>query len=324
MERAGRRFLIVAGKGGVGKTTVCAAEAIALAARGKRVLIAMCNAKERLSTMLGSAPVGSDVSLVAKNIWAVNMDPEKALEEYGRITLKVRALNSAVFGNRYTRAFFRAVPGMHDWSMLGKAWWHTTEKNADGTPRFDVVILDAPATGHGLDMLRVPKVIVDIVPPGLLRRDAERAWVMFQDPAQSGVVLVTLPEEMPVTETIELAAALMDELRFPIDRVVVNGVLPELFSKEERVSLAALHAVGEGPGEAALLAGRDRALRESAEAQSLPRLASELRGVAQVCLPLLLEDAATPSAIRDLARRLAPKSMKEAGTEGKPAAKAAL
>jgi anion-transporting ArsA/GET3 family ATPase len=306
MEGAGRRFLIVAGKGGVGKTTVCAAEATALAARGKRVLIAMCNAKERLSTMLGSDPVGSDVSLVAKNVWAVNMDPDKALEEYGRMTLKVRALYGAVFGNRYTRAFFRAVPGMHDWSMLGKAWWHTTEKNEDGSPRFDVVILDAPATGHGLDMLRVPKVIVDIVPPGLLRRDAERAWAMFQDPAQSGVVLVTLPEEMPVTETIELARALVDELQLPIDRVIVNSVLPELFTGEERSLLATVKALGKVPGEALVLAARDRAFREAAEAQSLARLATELRGIAPIFLPLLLEDAARPSSIGELARRLAP------------------
>ena len=90
--------------------------------------------------------------------------------------------------------------------MLGKAWWHTTEKRADGSFKYDVVILDAPATGHGLDMLRVPKVILDVVPPGLLRRDAERAWALFQDPKTCAIVLVTLPEEMPTTETIELAA----------------------------------------------------------------------------------------------------------------------
>jgi anion-transporting ArsA/GET3 family ATPase len=299
-----RRFLIVAGKGGVGKTTVCAAEATALAAHGKRVLIAMCNAKERLSTMLGSDLIGSDVSLVAKNIWAVNMDPEKALEEYGMMTLKVRALYKTVFDNRYTRSFFRAVPGIHDWSMLGKAWWHTTEKNEDGSSKYDTVLLDAPATGHGLDMLRVPKVIVDIVPPGLLRRDAERAWKMFQDPVQSGVVLVTLPEEMPTTETIELAAALRDELKLPLERVIVNGVLPPLFSKEERASLAALGTLGENAGDVVLGAGRERAAREVMQSQCLARLSSELGGARPTFLPLLLEDAATPQAIAELAKRL--------------------
>jgi anion-transporting ArsA/GET3 family ATPase len=299
-----KRFLIVTGKGGVGKTTVCAAEATALAARGKRVLVAMCNAKERLSTMLGGDPIGSEVTSLAKNIWAVNMDPEKALEEYGMMMLKVRVVYRAVFDNRYARTFFRAVPGIHEWSMLGKAWWHTTERNADGSSRYDVVILDAPATGHGLDMLRVPKVIVEVVPPGLLRRDAEKAWTMLQDPAISGVVLVTLPEEMPTTETIELATALRDDLRLPLDRVVVNGVLPPLFSPDEREALAGLGALGDNPGDAVLAAGRMRASREAMQAESLARLSKEL-AVTPVRLPLLFEDAANPKGIEELATRIA-------------------
>jgi len=188
--------------------------------------------------------------------------------------------------------------------MLGKAWWHTTEKNEDGSLRYDMVLLDAPATGHGLDMLRVPKVIVDIVPPGLLRRDAERAWAMFQDPVQSGVVLVTLPEEMPTTETIELATALRDELHLPLDRVIVNGVLPPLFSRDERAALGALGPLGTGPGDVALGAGRERAAREAMQAQCLARLSSALGGTTPAYLPLLFEDAATPRAIAELAKRL--------------------
>src|SRR5262249_60186474 len=129
--------------------------------------------------------------------------------------------------------FCRAVPGLYEWSMLGKAWFHTTEVRADGSPRFDVVLLDAPATGHGLDMLRVPKVILDVVPPGVLRRDAETAWAMFRDARQSGVVVVTLPEEMPTTETIELVEDVR-ELGLPILELVINGVVPPLFSQIER------------------------------------------------------------------------------------------
>ena len=301
---ADKRFLIVTGKGGVGKTTVCAAEAVALAAKGKRVLIAMCNAKERLSTMLGSDLIGSDVTPVAHNVWAVNMDPEKALEEYGILTLKSRTLYKALFDNKYVRTFLRAVPGMHEWSMLGKAWWHTTEKESDGSWKYDVVILDAPATGHGLDMLRVPKVILDVVPPGLLRRDAERAVQMFRDPKTCAVVLVTLPEEMPTSETIELAQALTNELHLPIGKVVVNGVLPPLFSKEERAVLEAMGAIDvANAGDAAIYAGRDRATRERVQAESLGRLSRELP-VKPAFLPLLFEDAARPDAIRELAKRV--------------------
>src|SRR5262249_56256109 len=98
----------------------------------------------------------------------------------------------------------------------GRGWGDSREVRGGGSPRYDMVILDAPATGHGLDMLRVPKVILDVVPPGLLRRDAERALALFQDPKACAVVLVTLPEEMPTTETIELSRALTGELSLPL------------------------------------------------------------------------------------------------------------
>jgi anion-transporting ArsA/GET3 family ATPase len=300
---ADKRFVLVTGKGGVGKTTVCAAEALALADQGKRVLVAMCNAKERLSTMLGTPPIGSDVVPVGVGIWAVNMSPDKALEEYGVLVLRSRVLYKTLFDNRYVRSFLRAVPGMPEWSMLGKAWWHTTERLADGSFKYDVVILDAPATGHGLDMLRVPKVIIDVVPPGLLRRDAERAWALFQDGKTSAIVLVTLPEEMPTTETIELAGALRD-LGLPIGRVVVNAVLPPLFSREERAALEGAPAFEiANAGDAALAAARDRAARERLQGESMGRLSRELP-VPPSFLPLLLEDPASPDAIRQLAKRV--------------------
>lgn len=299
-----KRFLIVTGKGGVGKTTVCAAEALALAAKGKRVLVCMCNAKERLSTMLGSELIGPEVASVSENVWAVNMDPEIALAEYGMMALHSKALFKLLFDNKYVRTFFRAVPGMQEWTLLGKAWWHTTETRPDGSPKYDVVILDAPATGHGLDMLRVPKIIIDVVPSGLLQRDAERAWKLFQDPANCAVVLVTLPEEMPTSETIELARSLREELGLPIGKVVVNCVLPPLFSKAERAVLEAAGPVtGTSAPDAALAAGRGRALRERVQAESLHRLSEELP-ISPSFLPQLFEDAANPAAIRELAKRV--------------------
>jgi len=303
MQLDGRRFLIVTGMGGVVKTTVAAAYATALAKQGKRVLVCMCNAKERLSSMLGSDLIGSDVTPAVPNVWAVNMTPEVALEEYGMMALKSKALYSLLFDNKYVRVFFAAVPGMHEWAMLGKAWFHTTETMPDGANKYDVVILDAPATGHGLDMLRVPKVIVDVVPPGALRRDAERAWNMFRDPEATGVVLVTLPEEMPTTETIELAGALTGELGLPIARVVVNGVLPPLFSREERERLEALAVEPKDPGTSALASAGARAIRERIQAESLARLAKELP-LEPAFFPLLFEEAANPRAIAELAKRL--------------------
>jgi anion-transporting ArsA/GET3 family ATPase len=301
-----RRFIFVTGKGGVGKTTVSAALARALAARGKRVLIAMCNAKERISSMFASELVGPDIVHIAPNIWAVNTEPEHAFEEYGRMMLKVPGLYRVVFHNKYIRSFLPAVPGLSEWAMLGKAWFHTTEVDAEGRHRFDVVLLDAPATGHGLDMLRVPKVIVEIVPPGILRRDAERAWKMFTDPAQTAVLIVTLPEELPVTETLELIAAIDDDLRLPIGALVVNGVLPVLFSEDEARGLVTLLAEPSESAASANPSGADgiraaarRAAEERAQAASLARLVAGT-GLPRIHLPYLFEDASAPAAIERL------------------------
>lgn len=300
------RFLYVTGKGGVGKTTVCAALARAMAARGKRVLVAMCNAKERLSGMLGGPPIGFDVVSAAPNIDAVNMIPEKCLEEYGVLVLRSKTLYQALFENKYVKTFFRAVPGLYEWSMLGKAWWHTTELLSgkltdDPFPpygdawKYECVIVDGPATGHGLDMLRVPKVLLDVAPGGPIRKEAERAWRLFQDPTHAGVVVVALPEDMPANETVELATEIR-AMNLPIPRLVVNGVLPSLFQPSDRDVLA------EAPG-SILAAARARAVREGIQNAAMEKLAS-LR-LPTVQLPFLAHPPASdPSSILKLARLL--------------------
>jgi len=297
---APRRFLFITGKGGVGKTTVTAALARSLAARGLRVLVTVCGAKERLSTLLAAPPLTSSISELSSNIWGVRLVSEVALREYGTMKLKNRVLVDAIFDSKYVAGFLSGTPGMKEWSLLGKAWFHATEEE-DGRPRFDVVLFDAPATGHGLDMLRVPKVIVEIAPPGVLRSDAERAWEMFRDPARSGVVVVTLPEEMPTNESLELCAALQSELTLPISEIVVNSLLPRLFPRAEADALEQLGPLEHStPARAVLDSGVRRATRERIQDESLTRLAA--LGVPLRKLELLMGGAATPAAVLGLAR----------------------
>lgn len=281
------RFLFVVGKGGVGKTTVAAALGLAAARKGKKTLIAMVNAKERLSTLLGSEPIGTELVRVAPNLDAVNMTPMASLEEYGMMILRIRALYSAVFENKLVRAFLRGTPGIEAWTMLGKAYFHAFGQANDDRGSHDLVILDAPATGHGLDMLRVPQVIVDVAPPGLLRREAERALQKFRDPKASGAVLVTLAEDMPTNEAIELYAALQ-ELHVAVPSLVINQVLPRLFDGDLRGALESLpEQLPEGsPIRTLSEASRARALREEVQEQSLARLTAEIAAPA-VHLPHL-------------------------------------
>lgn len=297
-----RRFLFVTGKGGVGKSTVTAALAMAMAKRGQRVLVTACDAKERISLLLGCKPLTPEIQEAGERIWAVKLVPQQALREYGSMILKSEAVFNAVFDNKYVRSFFAGVPGLHEWSMLGKAWFHSVEDLPNGEPRFDVVLFDAPATGHGLDMLRVPKVIVDVVPPGVLRRDAERAWAMFQDPKQSGVVVVTLPEDMPTNETLELLDVLEHELLLPVASLVINAVMETMFSEQERHILLAERDLDRSrPGDEAVACGVRRSIRERVQAVSLERLRA-LEGP-RVELPRLVGDTANPEAVRLLSER---------------------
>ncbi|HEX2678984.1 MAG TPA: ArsA-related P-loop ATPase [Polyangiales bacterium] len=282
------KFVFVVGKGGVGKSSVSAALALAAASSGKRVLLAMCNAKERVSYLLQTEPVGPQIRRIAPNLDAVNMQPEAALEEYGMLILKVRALYRLIFENRFVSAFLHGTPGIDAWAMLGKAQYHAFEKDASGRDRYDLVIVDAPATGHGLDLLRVPRVIVDVAPPGLLRREAERAWQLFRDPERAGVLLVTLPEDMPTQETLELAAAVRDELGLPVAGVITNQALTPLFRDDEHALLEALP--DELPAQSALApyarASRARSEREQAQAACLERLRAGI-AAPQLTLPLI-------------------------------------
>jgi anion-transporting ArsA/GET3 family ATPase len=225
------------------------------------------------------------------------------------MVLKVPGLYRVVFQNKYVKSFLPAVPGLAQWAMLGKAWFHTTELDERGRHRFDIVLLDAPATGHGLDMLRVPKVIAEVVPPGVLRRDAEEAWRMFTDPTATAVVVVTMPEELPVNETLQLVKSIDGELELPLGALVINGVLPQLFSPAERRELRKVdpnempsveRARAGLPAERAVEAAARRAIQEELQATSLERLISQI-SMPRIVLPYLFEDAATPSAIAKLA-----------------------
>ncbi len=276
MDLLDRRFLFVVGKGGVGKTTVATGLALAASRRGKKVLLAMVNCKERASQLLGTEPIGPEIMTIGENLDAVNMTPDAALEEYGIMILKVKAVYNAVFKNRLVRAFLKGTPGLEAWSMLGKAFYHACPPK--GEPDYDLVIVDAPATGHALDMLRVPFLIESVAPPGRLRRDAARAVDMFRDPARAGAVLVTLPEYMPANETIELADALTDELQIPILQLVINRVLNVLFAEDERPVVEGLPS--ELPDDSEIMglaiAGKRRVLRETVQARAIRKVCGHI------------------------------------------------
>jgi anion-transporting ArsA/GET3 family ATPase len=267
-----RRFLFLTGKGGVGKTTVTASLARAKSRAGRRVLLAATDPAV-YRELLPGARFEPDPTPYGAGLYTVHIEPEAALKEYGRLLIKPRLARQALFDNRYVQGFLTALPGLPQWAVLGKAWYHTTE-SIDGRPRFDTVMFDAPATGHAVDLLRLPHVIMELAPASILRRDAELAWNMLEDRERSSIVLVSLPEELPTNETIELAGRITDELGLPIGAIVQNRVRPLVFTPAERAALANIPPLEPHTGvEAALDAAASRAIRERAQLESRARLA---------------------------------------------------
>jgi anion-transporting ArsA/GET3 family ATPase len=226
---AEKRLILVLGKGGVGRTTIAAALAAELAGRGKRVLLYQANAKERLGVLLGGPAASEEIRNVRPNLWTVNTNPGAALHEYGLMVLRYEAVYKMVFENRVSRALVRAIPGLDDYSLLGKLWWHTTEETR-GQPRFDTIVFDAPATGHAVTLLAIPHAILAAVPEGPLTRDAVKVRALIEDPARTAAVIVTLAEEMPTAESIELAARLRREVGVGTAALVVNQLWPQHFA----------------------------------------------------------------------------------------------
>jgi Mrp family chromosome partitioning ATPase len=277
-----RRFLILSGKGGVGRTTVAAALARAAVRAGKRVLLAQMDSPERLPRLLGHpAAIGPEVTTVGDCLDAVNMSARSALHQYGVMVLRYEALYRTVFENKAVRSFLAAVPGLDAYAMLGKAWWHTTELQG-GRPRYDLVILDAPASGHAATLLRIPRAILEAMPKGPLARDAAAINDLVKDPARSAFVIVTLAEELPARETVDLARIVRAELELPLGPLIVNGLPPPILSHPSlRAALGLLQAA---TGDAALDATLEGA-----------RLLADRRAEAEQVLASLQRDPALPT-----------------------------
>jgi len=299
------RFVIVSGKGGVGRTTVAAALARAAAGAGKRVLIAQTHSAERLGRMFARAGgVGEAVVNLAPGVDGVNMTPQSALHEYGLMVLRSELVYRTLFENRAARGFMGAIPGLDAYAMLGKAWWHTTEL-VGGRPRYDLVILDGPASGHATLMLRIPQAILDAMPKGPLSRDARAMRELLSDARRAAMVIVTLAEELPAREAAELATDARAKLRIPLGPLIVNALPPADLSTPDVG--AVLDRLSSGSGDAALdatlrMAERTRLHRRLAE-QMLTRLAHD-PGLPIVTLPRLPTAEIGPNEVGALASEL--------------------
>ena len=243
----------------MGKTTLSAAFALSCARRGHRTLLIQLNVQDRVSAMFGSQKIGTEIVEIEENLYGVNVTPQAAMEEYALMVLRMRLVYRAVFENRIVSSFLRVIPGLNELVMLGKAYFHAVERDeATGRFAWDRVVVDAPATGHGIFLLRIPTVVTSLISSGPMYEDAQRIQELLRDPQTTAINLVTLPEEMPVNETLMLRDVVHQDLGVPPGFVAVNQVVEPLFEPQEVEAVEEAEAAlrrGAGGGDGERLGG---------------------------------------------------------------------
>src|SRR5215204_2599360 len=313
------RLLVVTGKGGTGKTTVAAALGMAAAGRGRRVLVAEVEGRQGLAGLFGREALDHREAPVAEGVHALAVDPDESLREYlaryGFAPL-ARLLTWAHL-NRFITA---AAPGLGDVLLVGKVWEAATREGGSARPgsgAYDLVVLDAPPTGRVVPFLRAPETVAELARVGPIRHQADRVRDLLDDPGRTAVLLTCLPEELPVTETLEGVAALA-AAGLPVAGVVANQVTGDrLGGRAGRLAglardpgplAGAAAAAGAELDRAALgtlvAEARDRQRQVIRERRQLAELRAGLDGLALVELPFLAGGAGGPDEVAALAARL--------------------
>jgi anion-transporting ArsA/GET3 family ATPase len=282
-----RRLVLVTGKGGVGKTTVAAALGLLSARRGRRTVVCEVAQQERLAGLFGAHDVGHGERELAPGLFSVSVQPERAMHEWLRHQLRSGALAGLLGHSRLFGYLTAAAPGVSELVTVGKVWDLAQEHRRTGGSPFDTVIVDAPATGHALALLRAPRTYANIARVGPIGRQAGQIDEFLRSD-QTGVLCVALPEEMPVTETVELEQRMRDELGMRVQHVVANGLLPQRFTADDERRLRGLGDGGSKAARAAVAAALVEHGRAHAQQEQLERLRAEVEAPVTT-LPYLFE-----------------------------------
>lgn len=299
-----KRVLFVTGKGGVGKSTVSIALGIRAALEGKRAIVVEVSSTENASRIFRQADVGFKEVEMANDLWAISIDPEDSMREYVLLQLKVKAMRDLLFRSRMFTYLAAATPGLNELVTIGKIWelaqLHRKVKHGR---KYDLVIVDLPATGHGVGFLQSPRTFANIARMGPIHSQASRLQAMINDHGHSGTVIVSLPEEMPVNETANLEAQLTDDVDVAVDRIIMNGLYPERYSARDLKSIKRLRKSKDPEIRAAGKAAISQGSRTASQKEQLERLEGMVKAPIS-SLPFIFEPEIDLGAARKLAEDL--------------------
>ncbi len=284
-----KRLVFVTGKGGVGKSTVSLALGLAAARMGKRTIVCEVSGQEKASSVFKVGTIGFNEVKVDDNLWAISIDTEESLREYLLLQLKVRAMRDLLMRSRIFTYLAAATPGLKELVAIGKIWeLAQDDRQVKKAGAYDLVIVDAPATGHGVGFLSTPRTFADIARVGPVHSQAETLDAYLRNHETTGVAIVALPEEMPVNETASLERQLTGEVGMEVDRVFMNAMYPERFTEDEASKLSRVLELTDGAANAAVRAALSQQRRRAAQVEQLERLERRTRTPISV-LPFVFE-----------------------------------
>jgi anion-transporting ArsA/GET3 family ATPase len=296
-----KRLVFVTGKGGVGKSTVSIALGLAAAAQGKRAIVCEVASQENASRIFKKGEVGFNEVQVAEGLFAISIDPDEAMREYLLLQLRVRAMRDLLMRSRIFTYLAGAAPGLKELVTMGKIWELTLpDRKLKKATGYDLVIVDAPATGHGVGFLQTPRTFAGIAKVGPVHSQALELDELITDHETTGVAIVSLPEEMPVNETASLERQLAEEVGIAVDRVYMNAMYPERFDAEEAAKLERVLETTEGPPHAAVRAALSEHRRFNSESEQLRRLSDRVRSPVRA-LPFIFKPRLDVQALQLLA-----------------------
>ncbi len=277
-----RRLVVITGKGGVGKSIVSAALGVAAARSGRRTLVVEVAARDDVPRLLGAE--GGGEREVARNLHHHSIDPRDALGEYLHEQLPLGVMAGLLGRSEMFLLFAAAAPGMRELLTMGKVAELTRDRRAGGARRYDLVVLDAPSTANGLALLTAPRTFAASARLGPIARQGTAIDELVCDSGRTGVVLVATPEEMPVTEAIDLRGDVLRVLDRDVDHVIANAVLPARFGAGDR------EALRDAPDDPAVRSARWLQQRGRLQQAQRARLRRGCAGVPSSSLPFLFVD----------------------------------